>query len=331
MIYRLLMGALAVMCFPTFAQEFPEIPIETRLEHLSPPEGPLRCVLDTDTYNEIDDQFAVVYTLLSPERLQLEAIYAAPFLNSRSQSAGEGMEKSYEEIQRLLDRLDIPDDGLVYRGSDQFLPSYEQPVESEAVRDLIERANASEEPLYVLTVGAPTNVASALLMEPELVNKIVVIWLGGKGPNWPSAREFNLQQDMLSSKILFDSGVPLIQIPTEPVSSHLMITIPEAEAYLKGKGEVGEYLLQILRDYPKEHDSDEFAWSKVIWDISAVAYLINQDWFQSEVRATPILTDQQTYSVDGRRPLYRVVTHLNRDKVFGDLFRKIESKNVKGH
>ncbi|MBE0698068.1 MAG: nucleoside hydrolase, partial [Anaerolineaceae bacterium] len=38
-------------------------------------------VLDTDTYNEIDDQFAVVYALLSPEQLQVEALYAAPFTN----------------------------------------------------------------------------------------------------------------------------------------------------------------------------------------------------------------------------------------------------------
>ncbi|MFC1725309.1 hypothetical protein ACFL4T_06755 [candidate division KSB1 bacterium] len=44
-----------------------------------PPAGRVRMVLDTDTYNEIDDQFAVVYSLISPERLNVEAIYAAPF------------------------------------------------------------------------------------------------------------------------------------------------------------------------------------------------------------------------------------------------------------
>ncbi len=46
--------------------------------------GPLpRMVLDTDAYNEIDDQFALAHILLSPDRVQLEAIYAAPFHNSR--------------------------------------------------------------------------------------------------------------------------------------------------------------------------------------------------------------------------------------------------------
>ena len=51
------------------------------LERLAPPTGPVSMVLDTDTYNEIDDQFAVVYGMLSPY-LNIEAIYAAPFFNS---------------------------------------------------------------------------------------------------------------------------------------------------------------------------------------------------------------------------------------------------------
>ncbi|MEO2199220.1 MAG: hypothetical protein ABGY72_24480, partial [bacterium] len=67
-----------------------------------PGSGRVRAVLDTDTYNEIDDQYALAYCLLSPERISVEAIYAAPFVNDRSTSAAQGMEKSYEEILRLL-------------------------------------------------------------------------------------------------------------------------------------------------------------------------------------------------------------------------------------
>jgi purine nucleosidase len=65
-----------------------------------------RMVLDTDTYNEIDDQFALVHALLSPQRVQLEAIYAAPFHNDRSRGPGDGMHKSFEEIHRMLDLLE---------------------------------------------------------------------------------------------------------------------------------------------------------------------------------------------------------------------------------
>ncbi|WPP50921.1 nucleoside hydrolase [Catalinimonas niigatensis] len=306
-----------------FSQNYPQLPEDVRLQRLLPPQGKIRVVLDTDTYNEIDDQFAVVYALLSPEQLQIDAIYAAPYLNNRSSSPEDGMEKSYEEILRLLDKLGKSPDGLVYRGSDTFLQSYDQPIESEAARDLIKRAMGATEPLYVLAVGAPTNVASAILMEPEIINKIVVIWLGGKGLNWRHASEFNLQQDIHSSKVLFDSGVPLIQLPTEPVTSHLLTSVPEIETYLQGQGPIGDYLVEIFKDYHKDH----FAWSKVIWDISAVAYAINPSWFSTELMHTPILTDQQTYSVDNTRPFYRVATHLNRDQIFEDMFRKIQQQN----
>lgn len=317
---------LFVLGTEVFSQDYPKISEEARLQRLQAPKGKIRMVLDTDTYNEIDDQFAVVYALLSPEQLEVEAIYAAPYLNNRSESPADGMRKSYEEILRLLDKLGRAPDNLVYRGSEGFLKSYDQPLESEAAKDLVKRAMASEEPLYVLAVGAPTNVASAILMEPQIINKIVVIWLGGKGLNWREASEFNLQQDLLSSKVLFNSGVPLIQLPTEPVTSHLMTTVPEVEAYLKGKGAIGDYLVEIFKDYHDEH----YAWSKVIWDISAVAYAINPSWFQTEIRHSPILTDQLTYSFDPTRHFYRVATALNRDKIFGDMFKKIEQHSVSG-
>ena len=54
-------------------------------------------VLDTDTYNEIDDQFAVVHALLSPEHLNVEALYAAPFHNNRSD---ERRRRYGEELRR---------------------------------------------------------------------------------------------------------------------------------------------------------------------------------------------------------------------------------------
>ncbi len=317
---------LAVLCSLSLipatilAQTFPQLAEAQRLSRLQPPSGPITAVLDTDTYNEIDDQFALVYALLSPEQMTIEAIYAAPFLNDRSASAADGMEKSYEEILRLLDKMNRPADGLVYRGSAGFLESLDKPLESDATRDLIRRAQASEGPLYVLTVGAPTNVASALLLEPSIVNNIVVVWLGGKGLNWPSAREFNLQQDVLASQVLFDSGVPLIQLPTEPVTSHLLTTVPEVETYLAGKGEIGDYLVKIFKDYHQDH----YAWSKVIWDISAVAYLIDASWFKTEVRSTPLLTDELTYRFDDARPPYRVGTYVRRDPIYQDMFRKIE-------
>ena len=39
-----------------------------------------KIILDTDTYNEIDDQFALAYAMLSKDKVDLLSVNAAPFL-----------------------------------------------------------------------------------------------------------------------------------------------------------------------------------------------------------------------------------------------------------
>src|SRR5690606_27734259 len=131
--------------------------------------------LDTDTFNEIDDQFAIVYALFSQEKLQVEAIYAAPFFNNRSTSPLDGMDKSYEEILRILKRINMSHDNFVYKGSNTFLNNVNEPLQSEAANDLVKRAmeTPDDELLYVVAIGAITNIASAILIEPKIIEKIV--------------------------------------------------------------------------------------------------------------------------------------------------------------
>ncbi len=42
-----------------------------------------KVVVDSDTYNEMDDQYAVAYAIGSP-RMEVLALHAAPFRNARS-------------------------------------------------------------------------------------------------------------------------------------------------------------------------------------------------------------------------------------------------------
>lgn len=286
-----------------------------RQELLALPKAPVKAVLDTDTYNEIDDQFALVYALLT-DAIDLQAVYAAPFHNERSAGPGDGMEKSYAEILRILDMLDVPT-AQAFKGSESYLPVKGEPVDSPAARDLIQKALAATEPLYVLTIGAPTNVASAILMEPAICEKIVVVWLGGQPTYWPTAREFNLMQDIPASQVLFDSGVPLVQIPCKNVAEHLRTTLPEMAAYVRGHGAIGDYLYKIYEDFAADH----YARSKVIWDISAVAWIINPSWIPTELVPSPILRDDLTWDADAGRHLVRMATDVHRDQVYRDLFQ----------
>lgn len=302
---------------------FPALDETFRLNRLRRPRRKVRMVLDTDTYNEIDDQFALTYALLSPESMTVEAVYAAPFHNTRSEGPGDGMEKSYQEILRLLDFLGVAADGFAFRGATEYLGAARQPVENAAVLDLIERAQASadDDPLYVVAIGAITNVAAALLLDPEIIKKIVVVWLGGHNLNWPHTREFNLMQDVPAAQVLLDSGVPLSLMPCFGVSSHLLTTLPELRAFIGGTSRVGDYLCQIF----KEYRPDSFGASSVIWDISTIAWLVNPDWMPSDLRHSPVLTDQVTWSVDHSRHLARVANFARRDPIFRDLFGKIRA------
>ena len=298
---------------------FPVLSEQLRAERLSQPEGELRVVLDTDTYNEVDDQFAVVHALLSPERISLQALYAAPFHNGRSEGPADGMEKSYDEIIRLLERLGVKARDRVLKGSDRYLPSRSESVRSAAAEHLIELSKSGDGPLYVTAIGAITNVVSAILMDPGIIERIVVVWLGGHPPYWRTAREFNLQQDVAAAQVVFDSGVPFVQIPCACVASHLLTTIPELAQHVQPQGDIGQYLFDICETYRGSHP----VWSKEIWDISATGWLIDADWVPSTVVPSPILTDQLTWSVDASRHNIRIAQSLRRDRIFGDLFGKM--------
>lgn len=296
---------------------------ESLLKRLEPPEGRVRMVLDTDTYNEVDDQFALVYSLASTEKLNVEAVYAAPFLNDRSTSPGEGMLKSHEEIIKLLGKMNISPKGFVFKGSDRFMEGPDRPVDSEAVKDLVKRAmeGDAEDPLYVVAIGAITNIASAILIEPSIIDRIVVVWLGGHPLYWPDTREFNLEQDKSASRVILDSGVPLVQIPCMGVASHLLTTVPELEKYLSGRNPVCDSLVDLYKEY-----RTDFAGSaKEIWDISAVAWLVNSEWVPSALVHSPVLSDLCTWQADEKRHMMRTATFINRTEVFRDLFTKLSA------
>ncbi|NLF31355.1 MAG: nucleoside hydrolase [Planctomycetes bacterium] len=303
--------------------DFPILDDATRLARLAPPAGPVEMVVDTDTYNEIDDQFAVVYSLLSPERLAVRALYAAPFHNERSAGPGDGMVKSYEEILRLLERMGRRADGLVFRGSDRWMAAPADPVASDAAGDLVARAMADRDgPLYVVAIGAITNVASALLIEPRLVERIVVVWLAGQPHYWHTAREFNLSQDLHASRVILQSGVPFVHVPCTHVAQLLRTTVGELTMDMGDAGSIGRFLFERFCAFRPNH----FAAAKEIWDLAPVAWLVNPSWLRSTLVHTPVLTDQHTWSPAPFSPLMRVAMDCNRNAVFADVFTKLKEQ-----
>lgn len=301
---------------------------QQRLNNLTVPAGRVDVVLDTDAYNEIDDQFAIAYLLRSPEKCTLRGICAAPFFNSRSVSAEDGMYRSYDEILKLLSLAEREDlCPQVYRGSTRYLPDEQTPVESDAAAFMAELADSysPEHPLYIIAIGAITNVASAILKNPRMVDNCVVIWLGGHGTHIANgASEFNMQQDIAGARVVFGCGVPLVQLPCVGVVDHLTTSRYELEHWLKGKNALCDYLVENTVAEAESYAAGR-PWTRVIWDVSAVAWLLDTDCrlMSSRLIPAPIPEYDKRYAADSYGHVIRYVHEIYRDAVFEDLFRTL--------
>jgi len=286
-----------------------------------PGNGKYRVVIDTDTYNEIDDQFAVVQALLSPDRLTVEALFAAPFCNERAATPGEGMQLSYEEILRLLARLHRSPDNLVYRGVTDYVTEKKIPRDAEAVQKLIQLARSASPaaPLYVIAIAAISNVASALLQAPDIRHNIVVIWLGGNALDWPDPWEFNLSQDIGGAQVLLESRVRLVLLPCKGVVTHLRATLPEIERYVEPHGEIGAFLASRFRQYHHDH----CGWSKEIWDMAAVGWLLHPDAMLNQAIPAPWLDNQGAWHTAPDRHPVTYVRFVERNIILRDFFTRL--------
>lgn len=297
---------------------------EQKLKNLSVPSGAVDVVLDTDAFNEIDDQFAIAYLLKSKEKLNTKAIYAAPFKNSRSVSAEDGMEKSYDEILKILALMD--EKTVVFKGSKSFLKDERTPVKSPAAENLAQRANeySPENPLYILAIGAITNIASAILLNPKVAENTVVVWLGGHAHHYGNTKEFNMCQDYASARIVMNSGVPFVQLPCAGVVSGFALSGPELKYWFNGKGKLADYLAENAI-FEAESYAKGTAWTRVIWDVTAVAWLLNDDEKFMESRIVPVRLPSYDglYEQNQNGNIQRYVYFIKRDALVNDLIKKI--------
>jgi len=169
-------------------------------------------------------------------------------------------------------------------------------------------------------VVRPTSSATKAKIPTKIIETIRVIWLGGTSLDWPNAGEFNQQQDIAASQILFDSGVELVQIPCHNVASHLKVGVPELRACM-GDSDIAK----ALTDLVAEAIDNNPAKTRVIWDISAIAYVVVPETVRTYKIHSPILHGRPnlTYSADRRRHMIECAYYLDRDAIFIDMYKKI--------
>lgn len=278
----------------------------------------INVILDTDTYNECDDQFALSYMLKSQDVFNIEAITVAPYSHkTRNVSVEEGQELSYNEILKICNWLNFDATNKVFKGSMDYIQNgYND--DNESVNKIIEVALKNDK-TYIMAIGAITNVALAIKKEPKTIDKIEVIWLGGNELGYEDNLEYNFRQDGEAVRIVFESKVKLTILPCKNIVSNLKIDIDTLKEKLNNNSKLCNYLIERFNNDGYHEIQEE----RAIWDISVIAYMINKDWFEiKEIKCSKINNDT-TYELTNNRHTITFVTKLDKDKIYDDLFKKL--------
>ena len=274
-------------------------------------------ILDTDTYNEADDQFALSYLLKSQDIFNIEAITIAPYSHIKyNATVKEGQKLSYDEVLKICKFLKFNTTNKVFKGSTDYIQNGYN--EDNAAVDKIIEVSLKNDITYILAIGAITNVALAIKKEPKIIDKIEVIWLGGNDFSNKDNMEYNFRQDVEAVKIIFNSNVKLTVLPCKDVVSDLKIDINTLKNNLNSS-ELNNYLIK--RFYNDGYHGYEE--ERVIWDISVIAYMINNKWFKTKRVITPFINDDISYKMTNSKNKITFVTKLNRNKIYSDLFKKL--------
>ncbi len=176
----------------------------------------------------------------------------------------------------------------------------------------------------MIALAAPTNVAAALLTAPDIGDRLVVVWMGAQPTTWHDGADFNASQDLAATNVLFDGIAPLVHLPALTVTEQLRTSVWELEAHLADSAPIGKFLLSIFRD----HERDQVARTKEIWDLGPVAWLVNAEWAPSSLLPAPRLTESGAWWRHPGRPLFREVYRVDRDAIFRDLFSRLNPSDT---
>lgn len=292
-----------------------------------------KVILDTDMANEVDDIFALSYLLGSLGNLELEAITIAPFSDSpytKTSCLEEGTKLSCQLTEKILELAGEEEyKSVIFPGAVEYF-KYGGNT-NEAVEKIIE-IGLKNRKTTILAIGAITNVALAVLREPQLRDRVEVIWLGGDSIMYSRSTEYNFRQDINAVRMVYESGINLTVIPTRNVASNLVTTTYELRHYLKGT-DLGDYLVSCLEDFKHKVCKPEelIGYSKVLWDLGVIAYVINPDWFVMKEISCPEFLDDGTIIYTKGKHSVRYAVDLFRNPIMKDFFEKIDrlaKKNV---
>lgn len=281
-----------------------------------------RVIINTDAKNEADDQFAIVHGLLSP-MLDVRGLIPAHFGTRRSQRS---MQESREEVDLLLDLMGLQGQVTVANGAAGPIPDEYTPADSPGAQLIIAESLAAttDDPLYVSFLGPLTDMASAILLDPEIVHRpVIVIWIGGVGyGGLESYRgvEFNLSNDIAAANTVFDSGIQIWQIPSS-VYSMVSVGYAELDEKIGDAGPLGRYLIRQLHEFNIEHNGEPIE-SRSLGDSPAISLMLFSRGGTFRTMPAPRFGAEGHYLPGSGHPI-RVCESVDVRFLLEDMFAKI--------
>ena len=281
-----------------------------------------RVIINTDAKNEADDQFAIVHALLSPS-LDVRGLIAAHFGSSRSERS---MEESREEIDLLLELTGLEQQVTVANGAPTGIPDEQTPRDSEGAQLIITESKlaSAKEPLFVAFLGPLTDIASAILLDPAILDRdVVVIWIGGVGyggvESYPGV-EFNLRNDIAAANVVFDSGIAVWQVPSN-VYSQVSVSYTELEEKIGGTSKLADYLINQMIEWNRTYWPEPIE-SRSLGDSPAISLMLYPRGGNFRIVPAPRFGREGHYLPGSGHPI-RVVESVDVRFLLEDMFAKI--------
>lgn len=294
-----------------------------------PDEKKVRMIVCTDCKNEADDQFALAHHLMTP-KLTVKGIVGGHF-NLLPLQYGEGRtaQASVDEIYKILGLMELQGEYPVFKGAELPMEDEQTERDSEGARFIIEEAMKEDpHPLFVACQGAITDLASAILMKPEIADRLTAIWIGG-GEYPRGGEEFNLKQDIAAANVVMKSRMPLWQVPIN-IYKKLAVSLAEIQWKVRPCGAIGNYLFERMTEV-NDCCAKIPGWPHgEIWglgDSAAVGLLLMEEQrtdAYEEIQAPSISYEDMTYSFENENRMIRVYKEANERLTLEDFFSKLQ-------
>jgi inosine-uridine nucleoside N-ribohydrolase len=284
----------------------------------TPEKKKVRVIINSDAKNEADDQYAIVHALLTP-LFDIKGIIGAHYGQPGS------ADESVKECHKVLELMDI-DNVNVFRGAGASIKSKTEFEISEG-SELIVREAMRENPLplFVVFLGPITDLACALLSNPDIESKLTAIWIGG-GKYPDGGFEYNLYNDIVAANIVMESNVDLWQVPSN-VYSQMLVSLSELEDRVYPYGKIGEYLFTQLDEFNMSRENQPIWPVGEVWslgDSPAIGLILHSQDYAWENETAPHIDDKMTYSFSEGSRKIRVYKDINSRFILEDFFAKLK-------